>query len=110
LENENLLPADYVFGAALAFMIGCNLYFGSRIASKRIAMQWGIDGKPTWHAPKWIALWGTVALMLVVRSLIWGASAYTPALVHGVEMGIIGFSLIVAGAHLFTLRIAARAG
>jgi hypothetical protein len=51
-----MLAADYVFGASVAFVIGCSLYFRPRIRSDRIAMQWGLDGKPTWYAPKWLAL------------------------------------------------------
>jgi hypothetical protein len=55
-----LLPADYIFGAAVALVVGCNLYFGPRIKRERVAMQWRSDGKPTWYAPKWVALWGMV--------------------------------------------------
>jgi hypothetical protein len=64
-----MLAADYVFAAAVAFVIGCSLYFGPRIGRDRIAMQWGVDGKPTWYARKWLALWGTVPFMLAVRFL-----------------------------------------
>jgi hypothetical protein len=96
--------ADLVFGAAVAFVITCNFYFLRRIKGDRIAMQWGLDGKPTWYAPKWLALWGMVAFMLVVRLLIWLAVTYTPQLVHGVDLGIAGFSVIAAGAHLLTLK------
>jgi hypothetical protein len=35
---------------------------------ERIAMQWGFDGKPTWHAPKQIGLWSMVALIPAVRT------------------------------------------
>jgi hypothetical protein len=45
-----------------------------------------------------------VAFMLVVRLLIWLAVTYTPQLVHGVDLGIAGFSVIAAGAHLLTLK------
>jgi hypothetical protein len=100
--------ADLVFGAAVAFVIACNFYFLRRIKGDRIAMQWGLDGKPTWYAPKWLALWGMVAFMLVVRLLTWLAVTYTPQLVHGVDLGIAGFSVIAAGAHLFTLKMAVK--
>jgi len=49
-----------------------------------------------------------VAFMLVVRLLIWLAVTYTPQLVHGVDLGIAGFSVIAAGAHLFTLKMAVK--
>jgi hypothetical protein len=35
-----MYPADYVFGAALAFVVGSNIYLGPRLTSDRIAMQW----------------------------------------------------------------------
>jgi len=59
-----MLAADYVFGAAILIVIGCTLYFGPKIKGERIAMQWGVDGKPTWTAPKQIGLWWMVAFML----------------------------------------------
>jgi hypothetical protein len=101
--------ADYVFCAALLVLIGCNLYFGPRIKSQRIPMQWGVDGKPTWSAPKQIALWGTVAFLMGIRLLIWTAETYFPSGVHGVEVGIIGASVIVVAAHLYTLMAARKA-
>jgi hypothetical protein len=100
--------ADFVFGVAVTFVIASNIYFAPRIRGGGVAMQWGLDGKPTWYAPKWLALWGMVAFMLVVRLLIWLAVIYTPQLVHGVDLGIAGFSMIAAGAHLFTLKMAAK--
>jgi hypothetical protein len=39
-ESPELLPADCVFGAAVALVVGCNLYFGQRIKRERVAMQW----------------------------------------------------------------------
>ena len=104
-----MLTVDYVFWAAVIFVIGCNLIFEPRIKADRIAIQWGLDGKPTWYAPKRIALWGMVAFILVVRLLIWLCMTYTPALVHGADIGILGFSVIIAASHLFILMKAARA-
>jgi hypothetical protein len=69
-----MLGADLVFWPALVFIIACNLYFGPKIKSDRIAMQWGIDRKPTWSAQKWDALWGMVAFMLAGRTTQPGAS------------------------------------
>ena len=108
-KDSTMSAADYVFGAAIAFVIGCNLYFGPRIRGNRIAMQWGLDGRPTWYAPKQIGLWGMVAFMLAVRLLIWTASTYDPDQVHGVEIGILIFSITVAAAHCFILISAAKA-
>jgi hypothetical protein len=104
-----LLAADYVFGAAVALVVGCNLYFGPRINRERVAMQWRSDGKPTWYASKWVALWGTVLFLLAVRLVIWLASTYAPQSVHGAELGIVLFSAIVTAAHVFVLKAAQRA-
>jgi hypothetical protein len=64
-----MLPADYVFAAALVFVVGCSLYFAPRISGDRVAMQWGLDGTPNWYAPKWLALWWTAPFMLAIRIL-----------------------------------------
>jgi hypothetical protein len=103
-----VLSADHVFAAALVFVTGCNLYFGPRITSDRVAMQWGFDGRPNWYAPKWVALWWSVGLLLAARFLIRLAATYTPQLVHGVQAGIVIMSVTVAAAHVFTLKAAAR--
>jgi hypothetical protein len=104
-----MLPADYVFGAAVALVAGCNFYFGSRIKRERVAMQWGSDGKPTWYAPKWLAMWGMVPFMVAIRLFIWLVSTYAPQSVHGAELGIVGFSVVVAASHIFVLKMAEKA-
>jgi hypothetical protein len=104
-----LSAADYVFSAAVAVVVGCNLYFGPRITRERVAMQWRSDGTPTWHAPKWVALWAMVLFMLAVRLTIWLASTYAPQSVHGADLGIVLFSVIVAAAHVLVLRMARKA-
>jgi hypothetical protein len=110
VQEALMLAANSVFWAAVAFMVGANLYFGPRIRSERIAMQWGLDGKPTWHARKALALWGMVAFVLAVRLLIWAAMTNTPDNVHAPEIGVLMFSIIVAVVHLWILRAAVRAG
>lgn len=104
-----MVPADYVFGFAIAVVVGANLYLGPRIASERVAMQWGPNGEPTWYAPKWLTMWGMIAFMAAVRLFIWLASTYAPQHVHGVELGIVMFSLIAAVSHLFVLMKARTA-
>src|ERR1051325_7290389 len=103
-----MLPADYVFGAALAVVIACNLYLGPRIGRARVAMQWGFDGSATWSAPRWLALWLAPLFMLAIRLFLWLAMTYAPQSVHGVEIGIVGFSIFVAAAHIYVLKMAER--
>ena len=104
-----MLPADYVFAVSLAFVAGCNLYFVPRIMSDRVVMQWGLDGRPNWYAPKWLALWGMAVFMFAVRLFIWLAATYAPEHVHGVQARILGLSVGVPAAHVFTLKTAATA-
>jgi hypothetical protein len=103
------MMADYAFWLAIAFMVGCTLYFSPRIKSDRMAMQWGFDGKPAWYAPKIVGLWLTVAIALAARMLIWAASTYVPERVHGAEIGLLLISIIMPVVHLVILRAAARA-
>jgi hypothetical protein len=103
------MMADYAFWPAIALMVGCSLYFGSRIKSGRIAMQWGFDGKPTWSAPKVVGLWAMVVLALFTRLLIWAAMTYFPQTVHDAELGLLMASVIFAVPHVIVLVAAVRA-
>lgn len=103
-----MLAADYAFWPAVAFLVACNLYYGPRIKSNRVAMQWGLDRKPTWHARKQIALWGTVVFALIVRLLIWAAMTYAPSRVNSPEIGLLLFSVILPAVHIWILRTAAQ--
>jgi hypothetical protein len=67
--------------------------------SDRVAMQWGLDGRPNWCAPKWLALWWSL--------FIWLAATYAPQHVHGVQLGILIMSVGIPAAQLFTLKTAA---
>jgi hypothetical protein len=104
-----MLAADLAFAIAVLAVTGCNLYFGPRIRSDKIAMQWGFDGKPTWYAPKWLALWGTIVFMLAVRLLVWAAMTFDPQHVHGAEIGVLGFSMIMVLGQVYILSVAAKA-
>lgn len=55
-----MVPADYVFGFAIALVVGLNLYLVPGIESARVAMQWSPSGEPTWYAPKWLAMRGMI--------------------------------------------------
>jgi len=104
-----VFPADYVFGAAIALVVGSSFHLGPRIKGERVAMQWGFNDRPTWYAPKWVALWGTVAFMLAIRLFVWLASSYVPQSLHRAELGLAGFSVVVTAAHIFVLKMAEEA-
>ena len=102
-----MLTADIAFIAALLVMTGSNLYFAPRIG-ERVAMQWSFRGEPTWTAPKLAALWGPVALAALIWLVIFLVMTYTPDKVHGPEIGVLLFSMIIAAVHFGTLYAAAR--
>jgi hypothetical protein len=104
-----MVSADYIFALALAVVIGCNFYFRPRIKHQRVAMQWGTDGKPTWYAPRWVAIWWMLPFMIAVRFFIWLASTYDPEHVHGAELGVVLLSAISVGSHIFVLSMAEKA-
>lgn len=103
-----MLAADYAFATAVLAVIACNFYFAPRIKSTKVAMQWGFDGRPTWYAPKWLALWGMVVFMLAVRLLIWVAMTFTPQHVHGAEVGVLAFSVGMVLTQIYILNAATK--
>jgi hypothetical protein len=103
-----MTEGDIALVLALVIMMACSLYFGPRIHSERIAMQWGFDRKPVWSAPKAIGLWALPLLAIGLRMLIALAERYAPDRVHDVPLGLTIMSLVVAGCHFAVLRAAAR--
>ncbi len=104
-----MLSAGLIFWPIVGFLAACNLYIGPRIGSDQIAMQWGLDDRPTWYASKAVGLWGMVAFALAVRFLIWVLSTYAPSKVHGAEIGLVLFSVIVGASHVLIIRKAVQA-
>jgi hypothetical protein len=97
------MTAEIVFWTAIVAMIAATLYLAPRITRSRMAMQWGIDGRPTWTAPKWAGAWGLVAVALILRAIIWAAATWTPQFVHGVEPGLVLMSVVLVLSHVFVL-------
>jgi hypothetical protein len=95
--------ADAVFLLSLCGMLSASLYGRPRIQADRIAMQWRLDGKPTWHAPRAAALWGPPVFALAVRGFIDAAMTLAPDKVHRPDIGLVLFSIVAAGVHIFTL-------
>jgi len=100
--------AEIIFWCAIVFMAACSLYFGPRIKTERIPMQWGLDGRPTWTAPKTVGVWFMVAFSLATRLLIWVCVTYIPAYTHDVELGLVLSSIVLVAVHLFILISATR--
>lgn len=103
-----MLTADIAFWPIVAFMVGCSLYFRALIKSSRMAMQWGLDGKPTWTMSTALGVWTMVAIALFIRLLIWFGMTFVPDKVHRPEEGLLLSSIILAVIHVRMLRVAAR--
>ena len=54
------------FILALLVIAASSVYFGVRIATAKVPMQWGIDGNPTWYAPRTIGLWSMLGFTLII--------------------------------------------
>lgn len=59
-----------IFAAALIANTALAIYFGERISASRIPMQWGVDGNPTWYAPRSVGLWWGLLFVFVVDSAL----------------------------------------
>jgi hypothetical protein len=101
--------ADYVFGAALASVIGCNIYFGTCLMRESTAIEWGLTSRTSWHVPTWLAVWGAPVFMIGVRFLIWLSSVFAPITVLGIQTSVVMFSVIFATAHISMLLRARQA-
>jgi hypothetical protein len=95
--------ADGIFVLSVAVMLGVSFYCRRRIQDNKIAVQWGLDGKTTWRAPRAVALWGPPVFAILVRGVIYAATNLTPDKVHHVDIGLVLFSIVVAGVHIVTL-------
>jgi hypothetical protein len=103
------MMADYVFWAAIAVMIAASIFFAPRIARDRIVMQWALDGRPVWHGPRWLGLWGLIGFALALRLMIWAAMTWAPDRVHGTDLGLMIMAVTVTISHLLVLARAAYA-
>lgn len=97
MSTNGIQTGDVVFCLAIVAMVACSLWFGSRIDTAAVPMQWGVDGKPTWFAPKLLGLWFFVGLALLVRVIF-----YFQVDADGVRkaaQGLITFSVVIATVH-----------
>lgn len=102
--TEIVLSVSVFLVAVLAAM---SLAFAHRVPpGVRLPMQWGLNGRPTWFAPRAVALAFTPVLsalvlgLVVLAGLLPGARGQTPALI------VTGLCLLAA--HAAHLVLAAR--
>lgn len=96
-------PSDYVFAAALALVIGCNIFLGKRLMHESTNIEWRLTGRASRYVPTWLTVWGGPILMIGVRVLIWLGSVFTPLADLGIQISIVMFSVIFATAHISML-------
>ncbi len=100
--------SDIVFGIALIVMAAVSVHFAGSIKAPMLPMQWGLNGKPTWYAPRLLALWFSFGLAVLVRLLIFFLQEYNPDKLSSASLGLILFSVIITIAHIAHMAAAAR--
>ncbi len=96
----------------LMVLLGISIWANKTLPqSAQIPMQWGIDGKPTWSAPRLLGLAFTPFLYLVTSFVIgiflpssWGPES--PAMLAVFAIVAVGF----AAGHYFHIWLAQRGG
>jgi hypothetical protein len=100
--------SNVVFGIALVVMAAVSIHFAGRITAPKVPMQWGINGEPTWYAPRLVALWFSVGLAVLVRLFILFMEVYDPDKLHNAPIGLVLFSVIITIVHILQMSAAAR--
>jgi hypothetical protein len=103
VEEAVINPSDYVFAAALALVIGCNIFLGTRLMRESTNIEWRLSARANRYVPTWLAVWGGPILMIGVRFLIWLGSVFTPLADLGIQISIVMFSVIFATTHISML-------
>jgi hypothetical protein len=108
-SRELVLLVLMVFLLDLACIGSCARHFSGKINSKKIPMQWGSDGSPTWFAPRLLGIWWQLYFTLIVGGALFVMSCYVakekiPALC----VAIVLVSVVAAAAQLFHLKAVVR--
>jgi|GEM_PF-2315329 len=77
--SGNVIAATLIaLAVGLAFIAGCALYYGRQINSRKIPMQWGPDGEPTWFAPRLIGLWSSFGVTAILSAFLLVLALHKP--------------------------------
>ncbi len=97
--------------AAFAFLIASSLWAQRRFARfAKLPMQYNIRMKPTWYAPRWLAIWLTTGVFAAVIALNLGlATMVDPRFRNGdPETGIVLTSVLIVLVQIFILWLHSR--
>ena len=100
-------PTIAIAAASWALLALVSLSYAFRLRpSNEVAMQWGLDGKPVWSAPLWLALLFTPVLSVFVIGLtVWLTySAVSTLVILVISLQAVAF----LAAHLVHLEISRR--
>ena len=77
--SSNVIAATLIaLAIGLAFIAGCAIYYGRRITSHRIPMQWDSDGRPTWFAPRLVGLWCSFGVTAALSAFLLVLALHEP--------------------------------
>ncbi len=81
----------------LAFIAGCAIHYGRQITSRRVPMQWGLNGAPTWFAPRVVGIWFAFGFTALVSAGLLIAAQYEPQKLAGLIFALV----IVTGTNMW---------
>jgi hypothetical protein len=94
-----------IFVMAVVIIAAASLYFGPRITTAKIPMQWDTAGRPTWFAGRQIGLWWSLYFTVsVVSGIIVLAVLTDPDQSTKAWFAVIGVSVISAAAQVWHLN------
>lgn len=96
--SGNVMMATLIaLAVGLAFIAGCAIRYGREITAPRIPMQWGINGRPTWFAPRLVGLWFGFGFTAILSAGLLVLAHFQPQKL----MGLIAAGAIVIGTNMW---------
>jgi len=101
--------APGVFVLALLVIAASSIHFAGRIATSKVPMQWGVDGKPTWYAPRSLGLWWMLGFMLIVGGGLLAMTRFVESeKVTGLSYSLILLSVTTAAIQIWHLNAVSK--
>lgn len=98
-----------VFILAVLVIAAASIHFGGHIATAKVPMQWGIDGNPTWYAPRTIGLWSMMGFTLAIGGGLLAMMRFVESeKVTGLSYGLILLSVTMAVTQIWHLNAVSK--